>query len=109
MCLNPLVPAAFILFMSGPAFAQDWIEYTSKADFFTVNFPSEPKVQDTTYRSEYGYDLPARVYSAAAGQSRYSATVVDSSVADKLATEKSKTCRQENDENCIGGGNAGLG
>ena len=109
MRLNRLVPAAFVLFVSGPAFAQDWIEYTSKADFFTVNFPSEPKVQETTYRSEYGYDLPARVYSAEAGQSRYSATVVDYSVVEKLAIEKSKACPQENVENCIGGANAGLG
>jgi len=108
MRLNRLVPA-LILFVSGPAFAQDWVEYTSKADFFTVNFPSEPKVQETTYRSEYGYDLPARVYSAASGNSRYSATVVDYSVVEKLATEKSKTCPQENVENCIGGANAGLG
>ncbi|HVH28231.1 MAG TPA: DUF6152 family protein [Vicinamibacterales bacterium] len=73
---NRLLPAAFMLFVSGPAFAQDWIEYTSTADFFTVNFPSEPKVEETTYRSEYGYDLPARVYRAEAGQSRYSATIV---------------------------------
>ena len=70
MRLNRLVPAAFILFVSGPAFAQDWIEYTSNADFFTVNFPGEPKVRETIYRSEYGYDLPARVYSAEAGESR---------------------------------------
>ena len=108
MRLNRLVPV-LILFVSGPAFAQDWVEYTSKADFFTVNFPSEPKVRETTYRSEYGYDLPARVYSAEAGQSRYSATVVDYSVVEKLATEKSKTCPQENVENCIGGAQAGLG
>ena len=64
MRLNRLVPAALILFVSGPAFAQDWVEFTSQADFFTVNFPSEPKVRETTYRSEYGYDLPARVNAA---------------------------------------------
>src|SRR6266849_6437228 len=102
MRLNPLVPAAFILFMSGPAFAQDWIEYTSKADFFSVNFPGEPKVQDTTYRSEYGYDLPARVYSAESGKSRYSATVVDYSGIEKMGIAKSKSCPEENVENCIG-------
>jgi len=29
MRLSPLVPAALILLMSGPAAAQAWIEYTS--------------------------------------------------------------------------------
>jgi hypothetical protein len=109
MRLNRFAPAAFILIVSRPVLAQDWIEYTSHTDFFSVNFPSEPKVQETTYRSQYGYDLPARVYSAEGGQSRYSATVVDYSVVEKLATEKSKTCPQENVENCIGGAIAGLG
>src|SRR6476660_5376576 len=98
MRLNRLVPAALILFVSGPASAQDWVEFTS-----------EPKVRETTYRSEYGYDLPARVYTAESGNSRYSATVVDYSAVEKLATEKSKTCPQENVENCIGGAQAGLG
>ena len=38
---------------------------------------AQPKVTQTTYRSEHGADLPARVYSATQGQSRYSVTVVD--------------------------------
>src|ERR1700681_384877 len=109
MRLIRVVLAACILFASRSAFAQDWIEYTSKADFFTVNFPGEPKVQETTYRSEYGYDLPARVYSAESGKSRYSATVVDYSGIEKLGIEKSKTCPQENVENCIGAATNGLG
>jgi hypothetical protein len=104
-----LVLAAFALCVSGPASAQDWIEYISKADFFSVNFPGEPKVQEIKYRSEYGYDLPARVYSAESGRSRYSATVVDYSGIEKLGIEKSKTCPQENVENCIGAATNGLG
>ena len=39
--------AALILVMSGPSFAQEWIQYQSRTDFFGVNFPGEPKVQDS--------------------------------------------------------------
>ena len=53
MRLLPLVSAAVVLLMSGPAFAQEWIEYASQEDFFTVNFPSEPTVQEITYPTEY--------------------------------------------------------
>ena len=34
--------AALILLMSGPSFAQEWIQYASRTDFFAVNFPAEP-------------------------------------------------------------------
>src|SRR6266850_6953380 len=64
MRLTPLVPAAFALFISAPSFAQEWIEFASRADRFTCNFPVQPTITETTYRSEYGADLPARVYSA---------------------------------------------
>ena len=77
MRLTPLVSAAFVLLVSAPSFAQGWIDYASPADFFTVNFPGEPAVRDTTYTTEYRITLPARVYSAESGRSRYSVTVVD--------------------------------
>ena len=32
-----------------PALAQEWIEYVSKEDRFTGNFPGQPKVTQTTY------------------------------------------------------------
>src|SRR5688500_5402917 len=73
----PLIAAAYGLFISGPAFAQEWIEYASQQDFFTVNFPNQPQVQEITYATESGSTLPARVYSAADGGNRYSVTVVD--------------------------------
>ena len=52
MRLIPLVPV-LVLFMSGPSAAQDWVEYASRADSFTVNFPGQPKVQDITYTTAY--------------------------------------------------------
>ncbi len=77
MRLIPLVLAAFVLWASGPSFAQEWTEYASRADFFTVNFPSEPDVRDITYRTEYRIMLPGRVHSVEKGLNRYSVTVID--------------------------------
>ena len=62
MRLTRLIPAAFILCSSGPVFAQGWIEYASPADFFGVNLPGEPRIEDTTYTTEYEAVLPARSY-----------------------------------------------
>jgi hypothetical protein len=105
--LTPLISAAFALSISGPSFAQEWIEFASREDRFTCNFPSEPKVTKTTYRSEYGADLPARVYSATQGQSRYSVTVVDYNQAQRMLTEKAKAC-PAGAETCAGAaGNEG--
>ena len=39
-----LITAMFSLLTAGPVFAQEWIEFASQRDFFTVNFPSEPKL-----------------------------------------------------------------
>lgn len=56
-----LITTALILVISDPSLAQDWIDYTSRTDFFHVNFPGQPKVQDITYPTEYGITLPGRV------------------------------------------------
>ena len=69
---------ASILCLSVPAVAQEWTEFGSREDGFTVNFPGQPKVEETTFVSEYDYALPARVYSAERGRERYSMTVVES-------------------------------
>jgi hypothetical protein len=93
MRLKLLIPAAVVLLVSGPSFAQEWIEYASKTDFFSVNFPSEPKVRDITYTTEYDITLPGRVYSVDVGKNHYSVTVVNYSDAQKLHTERQKACR----------------
>ena len=78
--------------ISGPLFAQEWMEFASREDRFSCLFPEQPKVSETTYRSEYGADLPARVYSVTQGQSRYSVTVVDYNQVQPILTEKAKSC-----------------
>src|SRR3979409_1668561 len=94
--------AALALSISGALFAQEWIEFANREDRFTCNFPRQPKVTETTYRSEHGADLPARVYSAAQGQSRYSVTVVDYNQVQRLLTERAKSCAV-GAEPCLGG------
>src|SRR5438067_5441148 len=89
----PLIAAAFSLLVSGPSFAQDWIEYQSRTDFFSVNFPAEPRVRDVSYRSEYSITLPGRVYSYENGPNRYSVTVIDYADLEKIEAERVKSCK----------------
>ena len=93
-----VVTAALILVLSGPSFAQEWIQYASRADLFGVNFPSEPKVQDVTYATEFGITLPGHVYSADAGPSHYSVTVVDYNDAEKIHTSRAEQCKKNGGE-----------
>ena len=92
MRLLPLMTAALIVAGSDRAFAQEWVEFANLQYRFTCNFPSQPKITETTFRSERGADLPMRVYSATQGQSRYSVTVIDYSQARRILAEKAKTC-----------------
>ena len=64
MNLRPLAAAAVMLTMAAPALAQEWTEFVSRDDRFTINFPGPPRIAETTYTSQFGADLPSRVYSA---------------------------------------------
>ena len=64
MRVSPIVSAALVLCMSGSAFAQEYVEFKSQQDRFTVVFPAQPKVTETTFRSQFDSMLPARIYSA---------------------------------------------
>jgi hypothetical protein len=102
MRLIPLVVVTSLLLFSGPAFAQEWITYTSRPDMFSVNFPGQPKVQDITYTSELDAKFPARVYTAEEGPSRYSMTVVDYTDSVRIHTERVKTCNKDAHSGCAG-------
>ena len=101
--LIPIILAGWALIVVAPLWAEEWMEFASREDRFTCNFPGRPAITETTYRSEYGADLPARIYSMAQGQSRYSVTVVDYNQAQRILTEKSKSC-PAGAETCIGFG-----
>jgi len=69
--------AALMLVFSGLSFGQEWAEYLNREDKFVVIFPGQPNVRSITFKSEFEKDLPAKVYSAQAGPSKYVITVVD--------------------------------
>ena len=94
MRLIPLVPSVLILFLSGPSFAQEWIEYSSPTDFFTVNFPAQPTVREITYPTEYGLTIPGRIHSYEDGKNHYSVTVVDYGNVQKLHAERLANCQK---------------
>src|SRR5687767_1263242 len=106
--LIPVTVAALTLALSGPAAAQDWIEFASREDRFTSNFPSQPKVTTTTWTSEYGAELPGRIYMAEQGRSKYSMTVIDYRNIEQILTKRSEAC-PAGAETCRGGGATGLG
>jgi len=92
MRLVRLVSAAVILCIAAPVFAQDWIEYYSRSDFFLVNFPGQPQVRDVSYPTEYGLTLPGHMHVYENGPTRYAVTVVDYTTAEKLHAERVKGC-----------------
>jgi hypothetical protein len=104
----PVCAALLLLSTARPAVAQEWVEFASTEDRFTANFPSQPKVTDTIWVSEYGAELPARVYSAETAASRYSMTVVDYNQAERVLTEKSRAC-PAGAEPCKGSPTTGAG
>ena len=83
-----LTIAVTALLMAAPAFAQDWMEFTSRMDRFTVNVPGQPKVQEITWPSEYGATFPGRVYTVEQGATRYSMTVIDYTDAERIHAER---------------------
>ncbi len=94
MSVISIFAVALMLFVSVPSFAQGWIEYDNRVDFFGVNLPAQPSVKDIKYNTEYGVQvLPGRVYNSEAGGERYSITVVDYSNLQKMEAERVKQCR----------------
>ena len=77
MRLMRLISAGLILFVSAPAFAQEWIEYVDRKEHFQINFPGQPAVKEIEYKTEGGDMVPAKVYTAKEGPATYTITVVN--------------------------------
>src|SRR5688572_101583 len=105
----PIVAAVVIVSTPATALAQEWIEFASREDRFTCNFPSAPVVTETTWESEYGADLKGRVYAAQSGPSKYTMTVIDYAPVERILTEKAKTQCAVGAETCRGVVDTGLG
>jgi len=101
---------AFVLTLAAAGFAaaQDWTEYQNIQDGFKIDFPGQPKITETTWTSEYGYKLPARIYSADRGKERYTMTVVDYNPIEAQGIERRKNC-PAGAEPCIGSDISGPG
>jgi hypothetical protein len=87
-----LISAAVLLSFAGSVFAQEYVEFKSQQDRFSIVFPAQPKVTETTYTSEFKSVLPSRIYSVDQGQSHFKVTVVDYNNIRAIATEKAKAC-----------------
>lgn len=92
MRLFLILPVAVLLHVS-PALAQEWADFTSKIDRFTVNLPGQPKVEEIKWQSEYDAVFPGRVYALEQGGNRYSVTVID--YTDSEAIHAARTNRTE--------------
>lgn len=105
---NSTLVLALVLFMAGPAVAQDWGEYQNIQDGFKINFPGQPRIATTTWTSEFDYVLPARVYTAERGRERYSLTVADYSAIEQQGIAHIKGCAA-GAETCFGSELSGPG
>src|SRR5258705_7982396 len=99
---------AFLVFIK-LAVAQEWIDYTSREDRFSVNFPSAPTIREFTYTSWREVKLPARTYSVERGGERYFVTVVDYTGAERAHTERAKNCEVGAQNLCAGNGTVAQG
>jgi hypothetical protein len=91
-----------VLAFTVPAAAQEeWVEYQNIQDGFKIVFPSQPKITTTTWKSEFDYELPARVYTAEKGNEKYSVTVADYSPIEQQGIVRRKAC-PAGAEPCIG-------
>ncbi len=93
-----------LLVIPASLYAQQWIEYSSDSDFFFVNFPHEPTIEEITYVSQQEAPLPGRVYAATQGSSQYSVTVIDYSRLEEIQQERIKQCPPDAHMSCRGTG-----
>jgi hypothetical protein len=70
----------------------EWEEIVSQEERFTAVFPGRPAIHETTWFSQFGAVLPARVYAMSKGRSRYSITVVNYNPVERLLVERSRSC-----------------
>ena len=67
----------FALILACPASADDWKEYDSSDHAFTALFPTDPKIEATTYQTPDGRAFNARTYSSAQDSGAFTLTVAE--------------------------------
>ena len=93
------IPAIVAAFLATAASAQVWEEYVNREDFFQVNFPGEPTVNQIQYKTVKGTTLPAKVFTATAPAGSvtagtYRVTVVDYNTAQGELGDAIEQARQ---------------
>ena len=74
------VPVLFVILSSlcaVAASAQEWRDYLSTQDGFQIRVPGDFTITETTWNSEYGAVMPARIYLYEDDSGTYKLTVVD--------------------------------
>ena len=84
MRLIRLMLVAFVLGVPSAALAQEWNDYMSTVDKFSITFPGQPTVTEIKWPSEYGAVFPGRVYTVRQGVGTYSVTVIDYTQSEKI-------------------------
>lgn len=104
------IPFVCLLIVSIPGVgaAQEWADYQNLQDGFKITIPGTPTVSNTTWTSEHGYPLPARVYKVDRGGEHYSITVVDYRPIEKLGQARADACVPHANI-CTGNDNTGPG
>jgi len=105
MRLSAVTCVAVVLAVSASAFAQEYVEYKSQQDRFGATFPTQPKVTESMFKSQFGSMLPILTYESDSGNSHFKVTVIDYNNIEAIATEKAKNC-PAGAETCIGGGSS---
>jgi len=95
------ITCVLAVLVTRPALAQEWTEYKSVRDGFQALFLGQPRVVETTWKSQAGFNLPARVHSVERAHERYSVTVADYTGIEALGKERVKTC-PAGAETCLG-------
>ena len=90
--------AALVLAVTGTPFAQGFIQYSSRTDFFARQFPRRADRPGHDVDVGTRHSLPARVYSVENARGRFSMTVADYKDAEKLHTERSTQCQKNKGE-----------
>ena len=93
------IPAIVAAFLATAASAQVWEEFVNREDFFQVNFPGEPQVNQIQYKTVKGTMLPAKVFTATAPAGpitagTYRVTVVDYNTAQGELGDAIEQARQ---------------
>jgi hypothetical protein len=86
-----LVPIVLFL-LPGVGRGQEWIEYVSRDDLFTVNFPAQPTVSTVDWKTEYGLTLPAHIHRYDTANNHYLVTVVNYSDVQKIHADRLRGC-----------------